>query len=79
MVSVALPLTFTLRLKGWGIEHIVSREWRLKCTCAAGGRRRGTLIATNASGSDTLTKPDYITAIEAKEKVYLPLVLRAAP
>lgn len=38
-----------------------------------------TLVATNASGSDTLTKPDYITAIEAKEKVYLPLVLRSAP
>ena len=38
-----------------------------------------TLLATNASGSNTLTVPNYITVIEGKEKIYLPLVLRAAP
>jgi len=39
----------------------------------------GIPIVTNASGSDTVTKPDYITVIEARDKIYLPLTLRAAP
>ena len=43
------------------------------------GRFTVTLIATNASGSDSLTKPNYITVVEGREKIYLPLVLRAAP
>ena len=38
-----------------------------------------TLTATNDVGSDTSTKPDYITVTEPEEKVYLPLVLRNAP